>query len=1221
MHTGNPKTHARVISICRSDQTKPICGFGRSHNVNERVWQTKQTQGSKTKAAPGFALVITLSLMVLITLIATALLSLASIELRKSSSSEARSAAMSNARLGLMLALGQLQKDLGDDRRVTADASILQGTSNPAAVGVWNGWSPDLVSKSASASAPRVDYAAPKGQSGFRGWLVSQADPAMTRQLGWHTTSPASEAAELFTEESSGFELGAEKVPVTNGGIPGSLAWAVTQENTRAKINLGTDDENRTDLDDRLQAPARPNLALSSLLKQPEDGWAQRPATVVDFLQASLDPAYGADRETLGQAREHFTAESQSLLTNVVKGGLKVDLSTGFEMGESDFNTATWSDSWGSVANPFRSDTPREYKGQKPLFQPLVNSAQAQVFMSFEAASVNHKFQVNGVPTFDMLRSHYRSYRHLYEQGGQVTAFERPYAHIATPSLVTGRPYGRKTHASVAPVLDRMNLFFSVIAKADGTLGILLTPMVTIWNPYNVDVETEGVVVYPWIDFAIFWNWSVTKRTPTPNTPNPENWSSSLSRFVGEGYQDHGRSSRPYFYLHLTETGQPVTPRSTSVNPKIRLQPGEVKVFCLADTSRRDLLIQGNAQQRTWRMKAVTSANDITSAMRGGIVLDMTKSIGGTANFNYKLKAGDIVNQNIVEFDRSTYHYIVNMADSWHIKNPSGELMVESRPAGNGLPALPEEKNLYFYGQIHSANAFGKNRDSINYPSYRFEDIRDNPKLIGSLLTYHRVAQTSPGNMAKADLMFTTNPRQPYVTQYLSGARLQTGPHYETLMHRGTSLADLAMETTFTGQQAFYGPSHSASSGRSHLAFFEIPRSPTLSLAAFQHCDLTATAFGNPSQVGNSWASPYLPAASASRRVTTSPNGERITPSGLGVYDMSYLANEALFDGFFLSGAVPETGDRQGGSGSTSIWDQDQLSTKKPLDEVLSEFFENPAENPLRNPRMLPYPGGQSPEDLKQRLGGPAGCARIAAHLTVDGGFNINSTSEEAWAAIFSSLRGLSPGSGNETAQSRFRHVLTGAPANMAANDPWSGFRTLSDQEIQTLARNLVTEIRTRGPFLSLGEFVNRRVSSDRTMNLAGALQSAIDKSNLNKKFTYSTFDTTPYPNRENLPNPNTGTNTPGWLTQADMLHALAPFITPRSDTFVIRSQGEARDDQGKLLATVCLEAVVQRVPDWIDPTDKPETEIDALQSEANKAFGRRFEILQVRELNRSVLN
>ena len=1152
----------------------------------------------------GFALVVTLSLMILLTIIAVGLLALASVEIRKSTNTEARSVALANARLGIMLALGQLQSELGDDRRITADASIFNTTKNPSAVGVWNGWSPDLATKSNADPTPRVDYKGPKSQTGFRSWLVSTADPTKTKQLDWHSTDPAPNSANLFSLPTSGFELGAEKIPVSRDRKLGTVAWAVTQENTKARINIGTDDSKRTSLEDQMQTPSRPNLSLSTTLKQPTANWSRRPSTIPHLSQAALDPAYGTTRQAAAQAARDFTVDSFSLLTNSVKGGLKVDLTTGFDMTDTEFAT----DSWDSVKNPFRGTVPREYQRQKPLYMPIANSAQAQVYMSFDPANVNHKFQVNGVPTYDTLRSYYRTYRHLYNSSGSTTAFERPYSHIATPEKVTGRPFGEKTHPALAPVLDRVNMFFSIYAKGDGSLGILLTPFVTIWNPHNVDIETEGLAVYPWIDLAVFWNWSVTPKAGGSD----QTWNSSLSRFVGEGFQGHGRSTRPYFYLHLTQSGNAVSSGSKTISPAIHLEPGEVRVFCLADKSRRDLETLGSPQARTWRMKPVASASDITGSLKGGIVLNMTKSIGGTSNFNYKLKPGDMVNSNRAEFDRNTYFYIVNMLDSYHIKNPNVEMMVEDRSGFGSLPPLRAEKNLYFYGQVHAGAAFGKGRDFLTYPSYRFEEINENPRLVGSLLTYHRVAQS--GTLPLADLMFTTNPRQPYVNQYLSGAKFQSGPHYESLLQGGSKLADLAMETTPDGKKAFYGASHSVFSGRPNLAFFEIPRSPTLSLGSFQHCDISATAFGVPSQIANSWASPYLPAASISKRLTQAPGGETITPT-LGVYDASYLANETLFDSCYLSGAAPRFGTRRSATGSPDVWKEEQITDEQSTNDLLADFFTAPAANPLRNPRMAAYRGSFSDDQVKQRLDGPEKCVRLAAHLMVEGGFNINSTNEEAWTAVLASLRGAKPASADKTALSRFRHILSSAPTNMAENDQWSGFRTLSDDDLKLLAKSLIIEIKKRGPFLSLGEFVNRQVSTDRALSLSGAIQSAIDTSGLNKKFGYGKFSATPYPNPENIPNPNTGTNTPGWLSQADVLHGLAPFISPRSDTFTIRSMGEAKAADGRVLATVRLEAVVQRVPDWIDPGDDVETAVTGLKFTANKTFGRKFQVISRREL------
>jgi type II secretory pathway pseudopilin PulG len=476
----------------------------------------------------GFTLIISILMMVLLSLLAIGLLGLSSVSLRAASQGEARAIAHANARLGLMLALGQLQAELGDDRRITADAAILPDTRRPSAVGVWNGWSPRLGATGGLTGSGGVDYRTPKGPEGFRRWLVSDPNPAATKALDWHK-SESGDGYPLFTADESGFDLTAGRIFLEDSDSPGSLAWAVTQENTKARINIGTDEDRRPDREDRMQTPSRPNLSLSDRLSQPEDNWPRRPALIASLAQVALDPGYSVTPAEAASA--HFTPDSLSVLSNPVDGGLKVDLSTGFELDDNAFSMDRWNDSFGQVTNPFRSDAHARYKGQRPLFNPLTSDSQAQVFMNFPPASVNHKFQVNGVPTFDTLRAHYRIPHHLYaSNGGAPTVFERPYSHVSTPSQARDRPFGVKSQPSLAPVLDRMNLFFSIFAKSDGTLAILLSPVITLWNPHNIALETEGVVVYPWIDFAVFWNWSVTTQAGVNH-----NWSSSLSALVGEG--------------------------------------------------------------------------------------------------------------------------------------------------------------------------------------------------------------------------------------------------------------------------------------------------------------------------------------------------------------------------------------------------------------------------------------------------------------------------------------------------------------------------------------------------------------------------------------------------------------------------------------------------------------------------------------------------------------
>ena len=88
---------------------------------------------------------------------------------------------------------------------------------------------------------------------------------------------------------------------------------------------------------------------------------------------------------------------------------------------------------------------------------------------------------------------------------------------------------------------------------------------------------------------------------------------------------------------------------------------------------------------------------------------------------------------------------------------------------------------------------------------------------------------------------------------------------------------------------------------------------------------------------------------------------------------------------------------------------------------------------------------------------------------------------------------------------------------------------------------------------------------------------------------------------------------TPGWTSQADVITALAPFISTRSDTFTIRAYGNIQSENGIIISEAWAEAKVQRV---ISPLDTTSSLVQ--MSENSIGFGRKFKIISIKWLNKS---
>ena len=192
-------------------------------------------------AKRGFTLVITLSLMILLTVIAVGLLSLSSIALRGSAQAEAIGTARANARLALILALGDLQRQVGSDTRITARADILD-KNNPPVLGVWKSWQGDDHETTGNFKArPKSpgNYASEKKKR-FVAWLTSAntLDPTTLPD-----TAPADGKVTVIGTGALGTGPGRAKLQVhltpttvTSGRQAGSFAWWIGGENQKARL-------------------------------------------------------------------------------------------------------------------------------------------------------------------------------------------------------------------------------------------------------------------------------------------------------------------------------------------------------------------------------------------------------------------------------------------------------------------------------------------------------------------------------------------------------------------------------------------------------------------------------------------------------------------------------------------------------------------------------------------------------------------------------------------------------------------------------------------------------------------------------------------------------------------------------------------------------------------------------------------------------------------------
>lgn len=238
-----------------------------------------------------------------------------------------------------------------------------------------------------------------------------------------------------------------------------------------------------------------------------------------------------------------------------------------------------------------------------------------------------------------------------------------------------------------------------------------------------------------------------------------------------------------------------------------------------------------------------------------------------------------------------------------------------------------------------------------------------------------------------------------------------------------------------------------------------------------------------------------------------------------------------------------------------------------------------------------------------------------AKYLMQRGAFNINSTSIPAWSAVLGGVKipvWNYDASAPKTAaldNAFFRlpnsaeELATNPTTNPVDDQYVRGARLITSGEVTQLATAIVTALRTRGrPYFTLKDFVNGDTDSNGDGTIDAVIADAI----------------------ATVPSINAGLTpySPGCLTQADVLAAIAPFITPRSDTFLVRSYGDVQNPATQEIeGRAWCEAVVQRLPDLTAPaTGSYDPEDPVAPNTTKYPFGRCFKIVSFRWLSPSDL-
>jgi hypothetical protein len=1198
-------------------------------------------------ARRGFVLITTIAILVILSLVAIGLLSLSSLTVRSGSAELAQLEARANSRLALMLALGELQTQLGPDQRISAEAGILdespdslsiEGVDQPHWTGVWSTeWLGDTGSDENKSPWVRNDT-----EGGLRDRRFEEGYDREREVLIYLVSGNEGGSAELGDDFISAqhAKLGADAILLVGAGSAGpgefqrvSAPRVATSRNGRVTGaysfwvgDLGVKAHVAQVDDYNLDAPRRGNspdgmerlvnaldaeAALIDGLGELKEEEARR--TITDRT-AGL--AEGIDKNDLKRAFHSMTTYSRSILVNVRQGGLQRDLTAFLNsrgpIADLRVNGKVVSQGLADLDNMIGPANPRmaseqgtnwadtKYRDISPTFLLLRRWAQIGRQLGWSEKE-HHMIVPAGVSDPTMLRG----------MNNGINVYDGANLRPASPFLLDT--------PNMFPVMVEGSLYYNLASYPDRpgtpnsqrTLRICYYPRIALWNPFNVALKTGPMVA------TIFVNGNKEVQLTDSNgsrrsAPIPFGRGSTK---VGAVQSAPDVSPAHYVGWILCN----IAPVTMAPGETLVFSPERTQQYEISDVFRNRLSpsVAPDPSLYWWQDMQAKHPRPPESF----IEFPGPGNRSGGDNYMMSLKDTSSVGGQVTDTNFNNLQSIVYANCSLQAGG-SDELPVQWS-ANNPVPVY----------------ALRSGRDRL--PGTAIPDVRTRDGFRLRWWREHPSNQRGSGQLRRSpqhlqtSLIGTWNPRAAYFSRTPWDNVTDQPPHFFGMYTR--DLFDPAvswqsmMPRPKDGKQ-LGNPFGQPLSGADQVVLFEVPRSEIgiPSLGYLRHLKLSEFGWHPSYAIGNSLADPRV------GRKTTSPvlrsSRERANHgwnqylfgwadgrvSGRGpdywamlfrqilferptdhfvVYDLSYEVNFNLWDNYFLS-----TGD----------------AARK------SDFLDDPDDNPLPNSRISLYGSGDRVESEINDF------HRAARQLLLEGGFNVHSISKDAWKAFLASTMDTGYGSKGAIPFPRVLNPPEGEWLAAQADDKeaMAGFRSLSEEELDALAEQIVREVKERAPFFGLSDFINRRLV-DSAHGEKGPLEAAISASGINAR-----WDAGPYAidNDEDLPpvrfdNMSDATRLdqtlkpdsvawgiPGYLTQGDLVQLVGSALRPRSDTFLVRAYGESLDSEGKVQARAWCEAIVQRTPEPVNPDESGLNPI--LNVKGAIDFGRQFQMVSFRWLS-----